>query len=574
MPQFRKIVLLIHVSLLSVFFGPALFAQKNLNREITIGSIRQQPIGKVLQNISQNGRFSFAYNNNTIPSDSLISLQGYSGSLFILLTKLLGSNYEFKDIDGYVVLRHTPNRLSITAEVVITQDNEVVVKGNICDNVSGARIKNASVYEKNLLISSLTDADGNFELKLKAGAGSVGLTVSKESYRDTSLFILSEVKVYYHKVAKNYDYYPEGTGKRLESNRFARLFISSKQIIQGMNLGNYFATSAYQISLTPGLSSHGMYNSQVIDHVSLNLLGGYTAGINGIEAGGVFNINRKNMQYVQLAGAFNLVGGNVSGLQAAGIYNNVYKSAFGVQLAGCANIDSMARGLQVAGLINKTKGKNSGMQLAGLFNMAAETKGIQLAGLGNWSSGQTGSQISGLFNVGKKVKGFQLAMLINVADSSDYPVGLINLVKTGEKSIAVSTDELWFTHIDLRSGGRVLYGLVGTAFKFNVRPAYALSLGIGAHIIHRSRFSLDGEYVNQQTFNMRKNLYQTNGLKLLPGYRFTKTLRVFAGPSIQEVHAGDASDADLNGWVFSKRYNQDGITALHAGLTMGIQYVW
>jgi len=574
MSEYRKIILLIYSILLTVFFCPSLFAQNNLSREINIGGVSKQPIGKVLQDLSKTGRFRFAYNNHTIPSDSLVTLKGYSGSLFILLTRMLGSNYEFKDVDGYVVLRHAPNRLSITAEVLMNPGNEVVVKGHVSDNSSRIPLPNASVYEKNLLISALTDADGDFEIRLKSATGSFALTASKESYRDTSVFLLSEVKVYPRAVDTKYTYYPEGSGKRLESNRFARLFISSKQYIQGLNLGNYFATSSYQISLTPGLSSHGMYNSQVIDQVSFNILGGYTAGINGMEAAGLFNINRKDMKYVQIAGAFNLVGGNVSGLQFAGVYNNVFKNASGVQIAGCVNADSTASGLQIAGLMNHTKGKSTGMQFAGLFNSSAEAKGLQLAGLSNLSAGKAGSQVAMLFNAAKKVKGFQLAVLVNVADSSDYPIGIINLIKTGEKSIAVSSDESLLTHIDLRTGGRVLYGLVGTAFKFNARPVYAFDLGIGAHLIHGTKFSLDGEYVNQQVLNSGKTLYQTNGLKLFPGYRFTRTLRVFAGPSVQAVHADNSSGADLKGWVLSKSYSHTGLTALNVGLSGGIQYVW
>ncbi|WP_158800028.1 hypothetical protein [Pedobacter sp. L105] len=157
----------------------------------------------------------------------------------------------------------------------------------------------ASVYEKNLLLSTLTDDRGYFELKLKNFTGSVTLTASKEDYRTTSVNLLPEVIVNDKSPNKKYKYYPDNaTGNDVEHSRFARFFISSKQLLQALNVGNFFASSPYQISLVPGLSTHGLYNSQVIDHLSLNLLGGYTAGIDGVELASLFNINRKDMSFI------------------------------------------------------------------------------------------------------------------------------------------------------------------------------------------------------------------------------------------------------------------------------------
>jgi hypothetical protein len=37
----------------------------------------------------------------------------------------------------------------------------------------------------------------------------------------------------------------------------------------------------------------------------MNVIGGYTAGVDGLEMGGVFNINQKDVRYFQMAGVFN-----------------------------------------------------------------------------------------------------------------------------------------------------------------------------------------------------------------------------------------------------------------------------
>lgn len=574
-----------------VLFCTKLYAQNNLLKEITIGEIKQQRMGSVLDKIASKGNFYFAYNNKTVPADSIVSVAGYHGTLFSLLDKLLGDSYEFKEVPGYVVLRHAPGRLYITAEV----DKELAIVKGYVNDVSGQRaIAQASVYEKNQLVSTLTNDKGYFELKLKNPTGPLSLSVSKENYRDTALYILPVVNVdSKHNNNKNYKYYPdEGSGNGVEHSRFARFFLSSKQLVQGMNLGNFFATSPYQVSLVPGLSTHGMYNSQIIDKVSYNLLGGYTAGINGVEAAGIFNINRKDVKGFQMAGIFNVVGGSLSGFEIAGIYNNVLNNSSGMQVAGIgnrthkfkgmqvagiANRDQEASGFQMAGLFNSVKNFTGGVQIAGLFNTGQQSSGVQFAGLFNWSTGQTGSQMAGLFNVAKKVKGFQLGFLFNVADSSDHPIGIINFIKNGEKSLAISTDETWFTHLDFRSGGRVMYGLIGAGYKFgdasskDASSKYVFDIGFGAHIINHPKFSLSSEYVIQ----IFTKSYQTQSFRLLPGYKLTKLLRLFAGPTFNITGSDPNDDVQIRGWELSKHIGSDNnITTLSIGVTGGLQFVW
>ncbi|WPU93224.1 hypothetical protein SNE25_28290 [Mucilaginibacter sabulilitoris] len=556
-------------------------------KEISIGDIKEQRMGNVLDKIAKKGNFYFAYNNKTIPADSIVSVSGYRGTLFSLLDKLLGESYEFKEVPGYIVLRHAPGRLHLTAEV----DKDLgLVKGYVNDASNQKEITQASVYEKNLLVSTLTDNKGYFELKLKNWSGSLLLTVTKENYRDTSLYLLPVVNVDSKHNNRKYKYYPDdGSGNGVEHSRFARFFISSKQLIQGMNLGNFFASRPYQVSLIPGLSSHGMYNSQIVDHVSYNILGGYTAGIDGVEMAGLFNINKKDMTFFQAAGIFNVVGGSTKGIQLAGAYNNVLNNAkgfqaaglinrannfTGVQMAGLFNVDQQASGFQAAGAFNRARSLNSGMQFAALFNTTGQSNGFQLAGFYNWSANEAGSQFAALFNRAKKVKGFQFA-LVNIADTSDYPIGIINFIKNGEKSLAISTDESLFTHLDFRSGGRVLYGLIGAGYKFDsTEPLYALDIGFGAHIVNHTKFSLNMEGTSQLTTNFKRKFYQINSFKVLPGYKFSKLIRVFAGPSFNVTSADLSDEAKINGWLLNRYIGSDKLTALSIGVTGGLQLVW
>lgn len=575
-----------------MFFCTSLRAQNNLMKEISIGDIKQQRMASVLDKIASKGNFYFAYNNKSIPADSIISVSGYHGTLFNLLDKLLGDSYEFKEVPGYVVLRHAPGKLHLTAEVEKEPGKQTIVKGYVNDVVTERQIVKASVYEKNQLVSTLTDDKGYFELKLKSWSGSLLLTVSKENYRDTSLYVLPVVNVDSKHNNKNYQYYPdEGSETGVEHSRFARFFISSRQLVQGLNLGNFFASAPYQVSLIPGLSSHGMYNSQIIDHFSFNLLGGYTAGIKGFEAAGLFNINRKDVSFFQIAGLFNVVGGSLSGFEAATVYNNVLHDAQGIQLAGIANktnnftkgiqaagvanIDQQAKGFLIAGLFNRVKNFNGGVQTSGLFNSTQQSKGLQFSGLFNLSANNAGAQFTSVFNVAKKVKSFQFA-LVNVADSSDYSIGLINFIKNGEKSLAISTDETLMTHLDFRSGGRILYGLIGAGYKFgDTQFKYALDIGLGAHIINHDKFYLNGEYVAQIITNFKDRSYQTSSFKMLPGYKLSKLVRLFAGPSFNIISADVSDNVKNHGWELSKSISSDNkLTALTIGVTGGLQLVW
>jgi len=64
-----------------------------------------------------------------------------------------------------------------------------VVSGYVLDNETGYMLPNASIYEKSLLASSLTDQKGFFAVRLKSKAKTAALTVSKEFYEDTTVTI-------------------------------------------------------------------------------------------------------------------------------------------------------------------------------------------------------------------------------------------------------------------------------------------------------------------------------------------------------------------------------------------------
>jgi len=550
-------------------------SQYHLDQEIAFADVSGQPLGEVLHEIGEKNGFYFSYNSRSVVGDSLVSFNGFRGTLIEFLEKTLGPDYEFKETPDYVIIRYAPRSMEVVVETEKESHRSFILKGYVRDSLGARGIGQASVYDRKALVSTLSNKDGFFKLVVKRPGESIWLTVNKENYREMTMVVLLPVEVKRRVREGKYDYYPdEADSSRLERTWIGRFLIGSRQRIQRLNLGGFFAYSPYQISLIPGLSTHGMFNSQVVNRGSVNLIGGYTAGVDGLEMGGVFNINQKDVRMLQMAGVFNLVGGDADGVQMAGVSNHVVGDVSGLQMGGVSNWTGNAKGVQLAGVINMAK-EMDGVQAAGSVNVATELRGTQLAGVMNVSSGETGSQIAGVVNIGGKVKGIQLAGLINVADSSDYPIGLINIIKNGRKSFSLNTDEAGLAALTFRSGGRVLYGLVGIGYYLTDRElSYVGEAGIGAHLGNSKGFSLDAEVVNRNITDLKDREQEQASFRILPELRMGSHFSIYAGPSVNYSYPDKENGRidKIQGWVLYE--NDSNGRTLHIGLSGGLKYRW
>ena len=538
--------------------GRDLCAQENLEKEISVRGIDQITIGEMLDQTAKGQDFFFSYNSNIIPKDSLINLKSYKGSIRGILLTTLGPKYEFIETPGYIVIRYSPKKLYLDENKEQTEGKNWIISGRVKDLNSNELIAYASIYEQSMLVSSMTDKEGYFELKLKNPEESVMLTISKETYRDTTFMLLPPFDLTANRKKNQLQYYPN-ENENLQQTFFGRMMIGFRQQMQGLNIGGFFTEMPVQMSLIPRLSTHGMMNSQIINHASINILGGYTAGVNGVEFGGLFNINRKNANYLQAAGLFNLVGGNSKGVQLAGISNRVLGNS---------------TGFQAAGLFNETR-NFEGFQLSGLYNKAESARGLQMAGLFNKSKGQTDTQVAGLFNIGGHVTGFQLSPLLNIADSSAYPIGLINIIKTGEKSIAIGYDELHMSTFTIRTGGTYSYGLIGLAYAIEDRTYnWALDAGLGLHLVNTRVFGLDTELMGRTSFGPTETTYNVVALKVFPSIKIRRHFKFFAGPSLNYIYRQNPEENHIPGWVIEDNSNSIGTQAWYIGLSGGLQLVF
>ncbi|ULQ57186.1 carboxypeptidase-like regulatory domain-containing protein [Flavihumibacter rivuli] len=542
-------------------------AQTLLNRSITL-NVTNMPVTDVLELISNQGNFYFSYNSSIIRKDSLVTVHANNKPLKALLDQLFRSGYEFKESGNYIIIRRAPLQLTLVTAQEPSTNNIYLVSGYVRDDQTGEKLMDASVYEKTMLSSALTDRQGYFRIKLKKKYRQAALTVSKEFYEDTTVKIEAgynqqvsitlspadltgqTVIISPGKIAAADSIYievpqPDSSSiiylyKKLDSIRvqrtsMGRFLLSTRLKVQSINLGKFFTARPVQVSFTPGLSTNGKMNAQVINNFSFNILGGYSGGVNGFELGGLFNIDKKDVQYVQIGGLFNIVGGSMKGLQIGGISNTVLDSVGGFQIGGITNVvKGKYTGFQLGGIYNHVGKEMTGFQLAGITNFTnTRTTGMQLAGIANISSQETrGVQVSGIVNYTRKLKGVQIG-LINIADTSEgYSIGLINVVLKGYHKLAFYATEVTPFNAAFKTGNHKLYSiLMGGVHPDTAKRVVSFGYGIGSEWHFGKTLGLNAEASCQYVFlGSWDYLNLLNRATINFHVRIGKAFALFAGP--------------------------------------------
>ncbi len=266
-----------------------------------------------------------------------------------------------------------------------------------------------------------------------------------------------------------------------------------------MNAGQSIA----QFSIVPGLGTNRKNANQTTNNVSVNLFVGASRGVNGLEVGGIMNAVSGDVKGVQVAGLGNHVGENVIGTQVGGLYNSTKRSTKGVQAAGLFNFSNDASAVQAAGLMNIVPNEFDGVQASGLFNVAGrKSDALQAAGLFNVNLGASRMQVGGLFNVAKDVKmgqvsafmnvakdvkGFQIG-LINISDTvSGVPIGLINIVRKGYNKFEMYSSELLYFNLDFKLGAKVFYNIFHLGIRMPKFKNVSWGLGYGMGMVFKQK---------------------------------------------------------------------------------------
>jgi len=590
------------IFLVSILAGPAMmYAQSVLDKKISL-DLKRQRLDDALVIIGNKGGFSFSYNSNIIKRDSLVSLSVEDRPIRQVLNQLFAGNYEYKESGNYVILRRVAIRLTTAAKTKPVSDKVYTITGYVVNSETGERIANASIYEKQHLIAALTDEQGNFTIKLKNRYQAASLSVSKASFEDTMVTIQPKFDMQLviaidpvpdiryisapsdYEIAAITDTLPAtiniDTSKpvvvpkeKVEQTGLGRFLLSTKQKMQSLNLNNFFTKRPFQVSLTPGLSSQGKMSGQVVNNFSFNVLGGYSGGVNGAEIGGVFNMNRKDVQFFQMAGVFNIVGGNMNGLQVAGVNNSVLKNTNAIQFAGVNNfvrgnfnglqvagtynhVNGKVKGLQIGGVANFSRKQVIGMQLSGVYNHSNDTvKGVQLTGVANFSRkqvlglqlsgllnysnhGTRGAQVAPVLNYAKKMNGVQIG-LINVADTIDgLGIGLINIVFKGYHKLSVYSNEVTQINVAIKTGQYKFYNILMAGMNTDTsNQLKAFGYGVGSDLKLTRWLYINPELTSQLIYlgdwGYCNSLHK---FQLNLNFRINKWITVFGGAGYSIYH--------------------------------------
>lgn len=535
------------------------YAQQLLRKTVVV-NVKRQPVRMVLNELSRQGNFNFSYTSDVVRNDSLVTLSAQHKTVRQVLDMLFGNSRQYREVGDHIIIQH----------VAADQSRSYMVSGYVKDRKSGGAIVNATVYEKQQFISTLTNDQGYFRLRLKSTERYItAITVSKDLYRDTTLTVhpgIDQEMAVTIRPAEPVNLAPVDIG--VEKTWLGKFFLSSKQRMQSINLKGFFADKPFQSSIVPGLGTHGKLDAQVINKFSVNVIGGYAYGLNGFEIGSVFNINKKEAKGFQAAGVFNIVGGQVKGVQMAGVHNMVLDTLKGFQAAGVFNIvegkvegaqmaggfntarDSMT-GFQAAGVFNMVHGPARGTQLAGAFNFTDSiqhgfqaagganinkgvAEGVQMAGGFNYARHLTGVQITGGVNYTRNLKGVQIGV-VNIADtSSGYSIGLINIIKKGGYyRVAVSANELTPLNLAVKTGTRKFYGIVAAGINTTHNSKmFTFGWGLGRDWQLSQRLSLTTEFTSQNVYlGDWKRLPLLMRLQPAMNYRLSKFFAIFAGPA-------------------------------------------
>jgi hypothetical protein len=305
--------------------------------------------------------------------------------------------------------------------------------------------------------------------------------------------------------------------------------------------GDSIAYRDFHLGVVYPLSTNGRQAHRFVNHVSVHLLTGIAAGLNGAEYAGIGNFTRSYARGVQFAGLFNIVQNAEEHQDLVRTRNRGY-TVNGAQFSGFLNIAAGdVRGAQVAGSLN-LMGDGQGGQFAGFMNVARDVKGAQVAGFMN-TAREVDVQVGGFLNLAKHMRGAQIGV-INIADSaSGVPIGLLSLVrKNGYNRVELYYADDFHANLTIKLGVRKFHNLLALGVELEGPQRWGFGYGIGSeHIVFpgfRINTDLLGYYLVERGFDdfplgFRNNdqLNLLGKFRLLGSIQLGRRLALFGGPT-------------------------------------------
>ncbi len=487
----------------------------------------------------------FSYNPRILPSGVVLNQSYDAETPEDILADMLGENYTLKNISDYIIIQKAPPSKK--------EKTTFQIKGGVKDAITGAYLEDVSIYEINSLESTLSNDQGEFSIKSETTLKTATFVVSKRLYEDTIIHVtdieLLEAPIALKKEGptKTKSTKPVRERIRTFSTGLAKFFTSDKVRTNARNI-NLVDERMFQFSLVPAVGTNRKLSSQIKNKISLNMIAGYSYGVNGVEMGGFYNVSREEVRGVQLGGFGNTVGGEVHGLQIGGFVNTTKDYVKGAQVAGFVNVASdSVNGFQIGGFTNLTR-EMSGIQVAGFNNHTKRISGLQVSGFINTTNKMKGAQVSGFVNMAKEVRGIQLSV-INIADTvvNGTPFGLLNIVKkNGFISPAIESDGVVPYRLAFRSGIQKFYTVLSAGIDKGNHWTFGAGFGSRLFPLKEKSFFLNPELrwiniANENVSEVENNTIIRFNFNL--GYQVFKHLSITTGPTLNYYYTNQLDES-------------------------------
>lgn len=445
----------------------------------------------------------FTYTPSHIQHNNKVNESFSNQPLEYILTNITSEKATFKQVGNNIIIRIPTIKTKIPTE-------KKTIKGSVTNAETGATLENVTVFQVDKRQSTLSDKS-SYSLTVKGKDGYAALSFNKKDFKDTIIIIplddIEQTNIQLHPLP--IDTVPIDSLK-VENIDLVNAVIKEDQKTQTQNIQNYTLHRFFQASLLPYVSTNKKMNAQSINNLSLNLFSGYSKGVNGVEIGGLVNINRDKMSGLQIAGFSNIVGGKTEGLQISGFANINLDTVQGIQASGFLN-STMGRlqGTQLSGGVNSALKDSKGFQASGYVNLAFnDYEGMQLSGFVNFVRHDLrGFQATATVNYARDVKGVQFAVvnkardvkgiqlgLVNISNSTKgASIGLLNFIQEGYKSIDLTTGDVHSANLSFKTGTNSFYNILnfGTVTT-SEKNVFTAGYGLGTRIpFAKDKWSFD-----------------------------------------------------------------------------------
>jgi hypothetical protein len=522
---------------------------------------KEVAIGNILKDLNKRYQLKFSYSSNIVPEDKKVTVQIKNVMLKDALTDLFSTtDVAFQVVGDQIVLKKGVRKTSASTQQYRTThsytppvlydpsfSNEELTVHN------GEELIIEPIQEKIVLPPPVlleedhyrpTQKDLRRKYKGEKKMLKARFYVLKDSLRRKGDHMVDKLEMKYNyvsqKLKQEFDALKrENELKGLDTFQHVPLdtLVSFEDSLASRRAEYLYRP--FQITFVSPLGTNGLDGPRTVNNVSINVIGGVAAGLEGVEMAGVANVEKDYVEGIQMAGVANVVKGPVEGIQLAGVVNLCGDSAMALQASGFANIvKGNFEGLQSAGFCNLVSGTMEGFQGAGFINIANDSiHGMQVAGFANITKANIeGIQAAGFINIARKVKGVQIG-IINIADSiQGVPLGFISIVKKdGYRRLEFSGTEALHANIAFKMGVRSFYNIFQVGAHFTDKDIQiATGYGIGTERPLGEKLFVNLEAISFQVWERHNRDFDMNLLNKFNttfGVKLGKTFSIFAGPS-------------------------------------------